>query len=105
MKYTYNKASGYDVAYDSKRGYVVTKHQLLMEKKLGRRLRPGERVHHKDGIKSNSCLRNLKLTKNQSMHNKEHKVWKGKNNPSVTMGHAAKSRLVKKAWRTRRLNK
>ena len=37
-------------------------HQLVMEKKLGRRLRKGEIVHHNDGNGRNNAPGNLKLT-------------------------------------------
>ena len=98
---TLNKASGYWVRYDPKRKYVITKHQLLIEKKLGRRLRPGEMVHHKDKNRSNDKMSNLKLV-TKSEQNKAHGVWKGNKNPSRTMGHKERSRLSKLGWRHRR---
>lgn len=98
----YNKASGYEVRFDPKRKYVVTKHQLILEKKLGRRLRPNELVHHIDGNRGNSKMNNLKVV-TKSQHNKAHGVWKGKNNPSITMGHSERVRLSKLGWKHRRL--
>lgn len=97
---TLNKASGYWVRYDPKRKYVVAKHQLILEKKMGRRLKPHERVHHIDGNKSNCKMSNLKVV-TQSEHNKLHGVWKGKKNPSKTMSPTELSKRTKKGWRTR----
>jgi ribosomal protein L9 len=55
--------------YVSKNGYHYTKvdgafrltHQILMEKKLGRSLRKGERVKYKDGDRTNLTPDNLEL--------------------------------------------
>lgn len=45
-------------------------HILKMEAKLGRKLRPNEVVHHKDGDPNNNALSNLSvMTKGE--HNKE----------------------------------
>jgi hypothetical protein len=44
------------------------------EKKLGRKLKPGEVVHHKDGNPLNNSRGNLKVYPNQSIHmKKEHR--------------------------------
>lgn len=54
-------------------------HRVVMERKLGRKLRKGEIVHHIDGNKKNNKLSNLQLVKNQSEHIKLHlKLGKGK---------------------------
>lgn len=98
---SYNRSSKYFVEYDPKRKYVVGKHQLVLEKKLGRKLRTGEMVHHIDGNKSNYKMSNLKVV-NKSQHNKLHHVWSGNKNPSITMGHAARSKISKLGWRHRR---
>jgi hypothetical protein len=43
------------------------------EKKIGRKLKSGEVVHHKDGNPLNNSPSNLKVYKNQSQHmKKEH---------------------------------
>lgn len=51
----------------------VREHILVMEKKLGRFLRDDERVHHKDGVKSNNTPDNLVLT-SHSEHARLHGV-------------------------------
>lgn len=52
------------------RGYVL-RSRVVIEKKLGRLLLPGEMVHHKDLDKNNDDPENLKL-KTQSAHAKGH---------------------------------
>ena len=39
----------------------VLQHRLVMERILGRMLRPWENVHHKDGVRSNNAEDNLEL--------------------------------------------
>jgi hypothetical protein len=42
-------------------GVVRAEHRVVMEKKLGRSLKKGESVHHKDGNRTNNDPDNLEL--------------------------------------------
>ena len=66
---TYVNKSGYRKFKDS--GTLV--HRYVAEKKLGRKLKSGEVVHHIDKNPLNNSPNNLKVYKNQSQHmKKEH---------------------------------
>lgn len=63
-------ASVGDGRHHTKRGYVricvggvpdIAEHRHVMEKKIGRKLRAGEIVHHKNGIRSDNSPDNLEL--------------------------------------------
>jgi hypothetical protein len=49
----------------------VAKHIVIMENHLGRLLKKGEEVHHKDENPKNNALSNLELT-TKSRHQKKH---------------------------------
>ena len=61
---TYVNNNGYRVFKDS--GIAVHRH--VAEKKLGRPLRSGEVVHHKDRNKQNNTVNNLAVFPNQQAH-------------------------------------
>lgn len=57
----------------NKAGYV-RQHRLVMENKLGRRLRPGEIVHHVNGVKDDNRPGNL-MVATRSEHVRLDKGW------------------------------
>ena len=57
--------------YKNKRGYVY-EHRLVMEKHLGRYLKPEEVVHHIDRNKLNNIINNLQLFKSTNEHTRFH---------------------------------
>lgn len=68
MSKTYINEDGYQCFQDS--GILV--HRWVAEKKIGRRLRPGEVVHHKDRDKLNNSPDNLYVFRNQQEHHEAH---------------------------------
>jgi len=66
---TYIDQNGYERFCDS--GKSV--HRWAAEKKLKRKLRPSEVVHHKDRDKTNNSLDNLWVFPNQRAHSNAHK--------------------------------
>lgn len=55
----WTNASGYVLI--RLRGNTVLEHRHVMEEKLGRELRPGETVHHVNGIRTDNRPENLEL--------------------------------------------
>jgi len=47
-------------------------HQLVAEKMLGRRLKPEEIVHHRDGDKGNNSPANIEVCDGHPEHNRQH---------------------------------
>jgi hypothetical protein len=63
--YWYVQAPGHP--YRTKQG-VVAEHRLVMEKKLGRYLLPGEVCHHIDGNRENNAPENLMVFQTNATH-------------------------------------
>jgi len=54
------------------RGYAY-EHRLVAEKKIGRKLKPGEKVHHVDGDKQNNLPENITVVVGNGEHFFEHR--------------------------------
>lgn len=65
------KKKGFYRKFRNRLGNIKYIHRVKMEKKLGRRLKKNERVHHRDLDKSNNRLSNLTIKDNKK-HTKKH---------------------------------
>jgi len=106
-KYIYVYSPNHPFAVKSKggKGYIM-KHRLIMEKHLGRYLKPDEVVHHIDGDIENNKIKNLELTTNSkhlSLHRlgkplsektkeKLSKKFSGEGNPFYNKKHTQKTK-------------
>lgn len=75
--------SGYKMVWVGKKhhlaninGYALA-HRLIVEKMIGRRLKRGEQVHHKDGDRLNNQESNLLVCASQLHHYVHHRVREG----------------------------
>ena len=96
----FNKQLGYVMVYDKSREECIPKHRYLAEKRLRRRLKSDEYVHHLDHNKKNNKLKNLRVI-SQNQHNKlrhKHETnFYGKSNPSKHIDAKRKADM-RRAW-------
>jgi hypothetical protein len=69
------------------RGYAY-EHRLVAEEKIGRRLKPGEQIHHLNGVKSDNRPENIEVMESAAYHMQKHRTRKdlrlvGEKNPMV----------------------
>lgn len=68
-------------------GYAY-EHRLVAEQKIGRRLKRGEEVHHRNGIRSDNRIENIEVCASLQIHKAKHRKnlslrKPGENNPEI----------------------
>lgn len=82
---------GIDHHLADSRGYAY-EHRLVAEAKIGRKLEPGEQVHHIDGNKRNNSPANIEVIASLAHHRSKHRKpdsklrMPGEANPKVLCG-------------------
>lgn len=71
----FQSSIGYEMVLLEGQGKYTTAQKAIMEKTLGRKLRPGEVVHHRDGDKMNNDVSNLEVM-SRAAHARIHKFLK-----------------------------
>ena len=85
--------NGYRTICTTGDGKRVYEHRHVMEQHLGRPLRRGETVHHKDGNKLNNIIANLRLLDSRGDHVRTHvKAFRSDTHKECTRCHEIKSR-------------
>jgi hypothetical protein len=67
-----SKYGGYNVIKIGQPNKRIAEHRFIAEQKLGRKLKPAERVHHVNGIKSDNRPENLRICANTAEHSRIH---------------------------------
>jgi len=80
--YTYNRKTIQGSGYVHI-GHHGHEHRIIMEKKLGRKLKKDEIVHHKDGNRMNNDISNLQVM-TKSEHTKHHQTGEKSKNAKLT---------------------